>query len=333
MKFREIEDYGLKILTERKDGTMDIYAKFAEVEKPTSNGRIYPHRIMKREIDRVQAKISSGQFLGQADHGDSVATSLKSVSHLVKKLELVGSEGFATIRILNTEAGKNAQQILKGGGRIGLSTKSAGTVSKTGRVNDDLKLLSLDLVVDPAVKDATFSKENILENILEGVEFEEIKRISTAPIQRKVTPASVYLEAKIAGIDPKIYAERLNANLERQEKSDPDLSPAEVVFVLNEARQSGIDMSDEKERKRILDIHKRQKTHKIVLTEDERAEIVAKRTGSTVALVKEIWGIEKKKRKKAGHYSLLASERMASGFGSEIRPESRKISQKILDKE
>jgi len=173
MKFREIENYDLRILTERKDGTMDIYAKFTEVEKATTNGRIYPYRIMKREIDRVQSKIESGQFLGQQDHGDSAATNLKNVSHLVKKLELVGNDGFATIRLLNTESGKNAQQILKGGGRIGLSTKSAGTVSRTGRVNDDLKLLSLDLVVDPAVKDATFSKENILENILEGIEFDE----------------------------------------------------------------------------------------------------------------------------------------------------------------
>jgi len=172
MKLREIENYGFKILNEKsKDGSMTIYAKFAETEKVNQNSRIYPHKIMAREVDRVQSKIASGQFLGQQDHGDSPATFLKDVSHIVTKLEMIGNDGFATVKILNTEAGKNIQQIVRGGGRIGISTRSVGTVSATGRINDDLKLLALDLVANPSVKDATFSKENILE----GLNFEEQK--------------------------------------------------------------------------------------------------------------------------------------------------------------
>lgn len=154
--------------------------------------------------------------------------------------------------------------------------------------------------------------------------FGEIKRSIPTPIRKKVTSGEVYLEARIAGIDPVVYAEKLNANLAKSE-----LSPERIAFILEEARQGGIDTSDPKERKRILEIHKLQKTRKII-TEDERAEIVAQRTNSTPEFVKEIWAIEKKKRKEAGRISLLVKERMASGFGSEIRPESRKISKKIL---
>lgn len=63
MKLREIEDYGFKILNERsKDGSMTIYAKFTETEKANQNSRIYPRKIMVREVDRVQSKIASGQF-------------------------------------------------------------------------------------------------------------------------------------------------------------------------------------------------------------------------------------------------------------------------------
>ncbi len=171
MKIREIENYGLKILNEKaKDGSMTVYAKFGEAEKRNQNSRIYPLEIMAREVDRVQAKIASGQFLGQADHGDSPATFLKNVSHVVTELEMKGNEGYATIKILNTDAGKNCQEIIRGKGRIGISTRSVGTVdAKTGIIQSDLKLLALDLVSNPSVKDATIGKENILE----GLEFEE----------------------------------------------------------------------------------------------------------------------------------------------------------------
>lgn len=171
MKLREIENYGFKILTERaKDGSMTVYAKFGEAEKRNKNHRIYPLGIFSREVDRVQEKIAKGQFLGQQDHSDSTVTFLKDVSHVVTKLEMIGNEGYATIKILNTDAGKNCQEIIRGKGRIGISTRAVGTVdAKTGIVQSDLQLLALDLVSDPSVGDATIGKENILE----GVEFEE----------------------------------------------------------------------------------------------------------------------------------------------------------------
>lgn len=154
-----------------------------------------------------------------------------------------------------------------------------------------------------------------------GVPVEPIKEI------RKVTPGEVYLEAKIAGIDPKIYAEKLNKNLENS-----DLSPARIATILAEAQQAGIDTSDPKERKRIFDIHRQIKTRKI-LNEDERADVVARRTGSTPEFVKEVWAIDKKKKKEAGRISLRVAERMDSGFGSEQRPDIRKRSRRIIDGE
>ncbi len=170
-ELREIENYGLKILTEKaKDGSMTVYAKFSEAEKKNQNFRIYPLEILSREVDRLQSKISSGQFLGQSDHSDSPATFLKDVSHVVTGLEMKGNNGYATIKILNTSAGKNVQEIIRGKGKIGISTRSVGSVdAKTGIVQKDLRLLALDLVANPSVADATIGKENILE----GIEFDE----------------------------------------------------------------------------------------------------------------------------------------------------------------
>lgn len=173
MNIREIENYGLKILQEKaKDGSMTVYAKFSEAEKRNQNSRIYPLEILSREVDRVQSKIASGQFLGQSDHSLSPQTFLKDVSHVVTKLEMIGNDGFATIKILNTSAGRNCQEIIRGKGRIGISTRSVGTISATGVVQKDLRLLALDLVSNPSVADATIGQENILE----GIEFEATYR-------------------------------------------------------------------------------------------------------------------------------------------------------------
>lgn len=177
MKIREIENYDLRILNERaKDGSMTVYAKFSEAEKRNKNSRIYPLEILSREVDRVQSKINAGQFLGQSDHSDSPQTFLKDVSHVVTKLEMIGNDGFATIKILNTSAGRNVQEIIRGKGRIGVSTRSVGTVSATGIVQKDMRLLALDLVSNPSVADATIGKENIME----GIEFSEENKAGNA---------------------------------------------------------------------------------------------------------------------------------------------------------
>lgn len=159
--------------------------------------------------------------------------------------------------------------------------------------------------------------------------------ISTVPIKR-VTPAEIFLEATMSGVDPKIYAEKLNENLDRQEESDSALNMGKIIYILSEASQAGFDTSDEQEKKRLLGAIRKQETRKVI-TEDERAEIVARKTGSTKEFVLEIWATERKKKekeqKRIAHYRLINAERAMSGFGTEIRPDSRKRSMRILERE
>jgi len=188
-----------------------------------------------------------------------------------------------------------------------------------------------------AVRASILVEEGKCGDIEEALKYlgakEEI--VPIAPIKR-VTPAEIFLEATVAGIDPALYAKKMNANLDRQEESDSVLNMGKIIYILSEARQAGFDTSDEQEKKRLLGAIRKQETRK-VLTEDERAEIVARKTGSTKEFVLETWATERKKKekeqKRIGKISLVNSERMAAGFGTEIRPECRKISQKILDKE
>jgi hypothetical protein len=342
-EIREIFDFGeLEIITEKtklpKYALAKLSYSFARADSQNSNHRTYPESILSREINRKSEELRKGKIAGQLEHPLSGITKLDKVAHILSSVQydrntkLASAESF----ILDTSKGRDFMVLLDAELKMGVSMRGFGNVFD-GRVQSDYKFDTVDFVLHPSFgSDATIDQSNIIESASNLFDEKEIKRIPVAPIQEKVTPASVYLEARIMGVDPKTYAEMLNKNLERQKESDSDLSPREVAFALEEARQSGIDTSDESERKKALDIFRKQKTQK-VLTEDERAKIVAERTGSTIELVKEVWAIEKKKKaeeqKKTGKINLLVKEGIASGFGSEARPESRRISKKIIDKE
>lgn len=142
---------------------------------------------------------------------------------------------------------------------------------------------------------------------------EEIKKISSAPIQKRVTENDVFLEAKMAGIHPRVYAETLNKSLEEKETSDKERSirteieqagalsgraklvQKEETYPDGEKRMAWV--SETETPQKITERIKEQvKSQKEILSEDEKAKIVAEKTGSTVEFVKEVWAIERKKK-------------------------------------
>jgi len=368
-ELREIYDFGqLNIITEKgklpKFALAKLSYTFARADAKNFNHRTYSEEILSREINRKSKELKRGKIAGQLEHPLSGITRLDKVAHVLNSVsydrntKLAAAESF----ILDTSKGRDFMVMLEAELKMGVSMRGFGNVIN-GKVQSDWKLDTCDFVLHPSFgSDAMIDQSNIIESannifdengsvvkaailVAEGKcedtetalehlsKFGTIKKISPAPIRKKITSGEVYLEAKMAGVDPRIYAEKMNANLE---KSVSDLSPGEIVVALDEARQGGIDTGDEAERKKVLEIRRQQKTRK-VLTEDERAVIVAMRTGSIAERVKEIWAFERKKKeeeeKKSGKIDLLVKERMASGFGQEARPESRKISRRILEGE
>ena len=59
--------------------------------------------------------------------------------------------------ILNTPCGQVAQALIKGGVKLGISSRGMGSLTERGDyslVNDDYKLVTFDLVADPSTKGA-----------------------------------------------------------------------------------------------------------------------------------------------------------------------------------
>jgi len=165
---REIEETGMSILNEdKKNGTINILAPFVQADKLNKNHRKYPLALLNREIDKVQDQINSGSFIGMSDHPASGMGNVQNASHLINKMFLDASgKGFVEMKILATEKGKNIQAILKGGGKLGLSSRGFGTVNPTTRiVADDFNLVGVDIVMNPSEPEATFDMKNIFESI------------------------------------------------------------------------------------------------------------------------------------------------------------------------
>ena len=195
-----------------------------------------------------------GKIAGQLEHPLSGITKLDKVAHILngvsydRNTKLAGAESF----ILDTSKGRDFMVLLDAELKMGVSMRGFGNVFN-GKVQSDYKFDTVDFVLHPSFgSDATIDQSNIIESA--NNIFDEKEKLLPGTIRKKVTEGEIYLEAKISGIDPRIYAERLNASLERQKESDSGLTPAEIASALEEARQSGVDIRNESERKKTLDI-------------------------------------------------------------------------------
>ena len=145
------------------DRTMRVRIKWQHGDIVNKNGRLYTKEILQREMDRLAEGVTEGAVFGASYHPVGADAEVNDVSHIWNKLwmEEDGScMGEATI--LPTTNGKDAQIIIKHGGRIGISSRGTGTVTKRQKdgksieqVNDDYHMLSPgDMVLAPSVPGA-----------------------------------------------------------------------------------------------------------------------------------------------------------------------------------
>ena len=152
-----IED--LRILEESKStGTMKIAGLFQRADTPNHNNRIYEKKLLIREIVRLDEAVKERRLMGELDHPSHDAVKLQNVSHLVTKLSMKGNDMMGEAEVLSTPSGQVAQALIKGGVKLGISSRGMGTLRERqdgiSLVNDDFKLVTFDLVADPSTKGA-----------------------------------------------------------------------------------------------------------------------------------------------------------------------------------
>lgn len=177
---REFVDYSdLKIIQESTDSNpknIRIEGPFLQAEAENKNKRVYTRDLLEREVKRFnEEKISKSRALGELDHPPTPQINLDRVSHKIDKLSMDDNIGLGSASLLDTPMGKIAKTLIQAGIVLGVSTRGVGTIDeKSGYVNDDFQLITVDIVSDPSAPKAFV--EGIMENkewILEGDRYVE----------------------------------------------------------------------------------------------------------------------------------------------------------------
>ena len=134
---------------------------FGELDKKNKNNRIYTAEEYVPQIESLQDKIKSSKLLGELDHPSNFDVSLKNVSHVIEELtyDEENKQIKGRIRLLDTDAGRQAKALVDAGVPLQISSRAAGAVEENGQVKIK-QLFTYDLVADPGFANAELTRVN-----------------------------------------------------------------------------------------------------------------------------------------------------------------------------
>ena len=134
---------------------------FGEIDSKNKNNRIYTEDEYVPQIQQLQDKIKSSKLLGELDHPQQFDVSLKNVSHIIEELyyDKDNKHVKGKIRLLDTDAGRQAKALVDAGVPLQISSRAAGAVESNGKVKIK-QLFTYDLVADPGFANAELKRVN-----------------------------------------------------------------------------------------------------------------------------------------------------------------------------
>ena len=143
-------------------GPVVLSGVFQESGKLNQNGRIYPHEILEREVQKFNELISENRAYGALDHPESSIIELSNAAVLIKELAWEGNLLNGKVQVLNTSKGRDLKSILEAGGSVGTSSRAFGSTRRNSEgheiVNEDLSLITFDIVGNPSVSKAILNE-------------------------------------------------------------------------------------------------------------------------------------------------------------------------------
>lgn len=156
---------------EQKNGhRMKVKGIFASCDEINGNGRVYPEAVQDREIEKLKPLIDERCVYSEADHPEDGKSRIRFTAAMpisIEKTKIVDGRkvyvGEAVI--LNTDQGKNLQEIVRAGGKIGVSQRGWGSLvrgnwqgKQADIVQEDYTLKTFDFVIGQSTKGAEVSR-------------------------------------------------------------------------------------------------------------------------------------------------------------------------------
>jgi hypothetical protein len=141
------------------------------------NGRVYPEKILKKEVDNYMNLINTNSALNEVNHPNDSNINLNNIGHLIKKVWWEGNVLWGTLEIITSPAymrdgvcslpGDGIAELLKRGVKLGISSRGVGSIKNVGGKNivqDDFELICFDLVASPSTPGAYLMNDTIRNN-------------------------------------------------------------------------------------------------------------------------------------------------------------------------
>jgi hypothetical protein len=131
-----------------------------KADTKNGNGRVYPLKVLKREIDNYQKLVKEKRALGELDHPDDSVINLKNASHMVVDTWWDGDTVMGKVKVLTTPSGNILKSLVESGCKLGISSRGLGSVKERGGesvVEDDFQLICFDFVSEPSTPEAFMS--------------------------------------------------------------------------------------------------------------------------------------------------------------------------------
>jgi len=165
----EINEH-VEYITEGKGKDLYIQGVFLQADLKNRNGRIYPGKVMDKEVARyTESYIDKKRAFGELGHPQGPTINLDRVSHMITELKKDGSNYIGKAKITDTPHGNIVKNLIAEGAQLGVSSRGMGTLKpKNGiqEVQGDFYLATAaDIVADPSAPDA------FVNGIMEGKEW------------------------------------------------------------------------------------------------------------------------------------------------------------------
>jgi hypothetical protein len=235
----------LSIINEGKSGPLKIRGIFQRADEANQNKRVYPKKVLENQVSHLAEAIKDRRLVGELDHPTYEMVKLSNASHLITGLSFQGNEVVGEAEILPTPAGKVVEGLIRGGVKIGISSRGMGTLSEgrngTKTVNEDFRLVTFDIVADPSTRGA-------YPTLSESKEYKKDKKIIESTI-KNVVGERYFLKLLEKKIDEKLNeGGRIAGRYSDAEGDDDDMPPPEVVAKRKEQeRRAARQAADERE--------------------------------------------------------------------------------------
>lgn len=156
---------------------MRVRGQFAQGNRVTANGNLYPTDLLKREASRLSKELEEGGVIMLSGHpplrldGSTESPDPQRAVGVIRSLDVLpDGQVYGEADIGETDSGRNIAALIRMGAKIGVSTRARGTAQRVkmtdqhplakenpewvGKevniINEDLFLKSADFVIEPA---------------------------------------------------------------------------------------------------------------------------------------------------------------------------------------